>query len=272
MKVPQLIPSFLRNLIQHRTLVWRLTQREVVGRYRGSVLGWSWSLINPLLMLGVYTFVFSTVFKARWPDLQQAGSLGFAINIFAGLIVFGFFSECVSRAPTLILSQPSYVTKVVFPLEVLSGAAVGTAAFHACTSLLVLGGFSLIATGGIKFTALWLPLVWLPLTLGCLALCWLLSALGVYIRDLPQLVGVGLNILMFLSAVFYPISALPTRWQPVLMANPLVLVIEQTRQVLVRGDQPSMSYLLLGTAGTLVSCELCLRVFQKARKGFADVI
>ena len=267
-----LTPSCLRSLQQHRTLLWRLTQREVIGRYRGSVLGWGWSLLNPLLMLGVYTFVFSTVFKARWPDLQQAGPLGFAINLFAGLIVFSLFSECVSRAPTIILSQPSYVTKVVFPLEILSGVAVGAATFHACTSLVVLAGFELIATGMIPVSALWLPLVWMPLILGCLALCWLLSALGVFLRDLPQLVGVSLSMLMFLSAVFYPISALPERWQPLLLANPLVLVIEQTRQVLVRGQQPSASYLLIGVPAALVCCELCFRLFQKARRGFADVI
>jgi lipopolysaccharide transport system permease protein len=272
MKTSGLTPSCLRSLSQHRSLLRRLIQREVVGRYRGSVLGWSWSLLNPLLMLGVYTFVFSTVFKARWPDLEGAGSLGFAINLFTGLIVFNLFSECVSRAPTLVLSQPSYVTKVVFPLEVLSGVAVGAAAFHACTSLLVLAGFKLIATGMIPATALWLPLVWVPLVLGCLGLCWLLSALGVFLRDLPQLVGVSLSVLIFLSAVFYPISALPGRWQPLLLANPLVLVIEQTRQVLVRGEQPSAGFLLLGIPLALLSCELCFRLFQKARRGFADVI
>jgi lipopolysaccharide transport system permease protein len=272
MKTLGLTLSCLGSLRQNRTLLWRLTQREVVGRYRGSLLGWGWSLLNPLLMLGVYTFVFSTVFKARWPDLQQAGSLGFAVNLFAGLIVFNLFSECVGKAPTLVLNEPSYVTKVVFPLELLSAVAVGAAGFHACTSLLVLAVFKLIATGTIPTTALWLPLVWLPLVLGCLGLCWLLSALGVYLRDLPQLVSVGLSVLMFLSAVFYPISALPLRWQPLLLANPLVLVIEQTRRVLVRGEHPTLSYLLLGIPAAVLACELGFRLFQKARRGFADVI
>ena len=272
MRTVRWTPSFLRNLRQHRTLLWRLTQREVVGRYRGSLLGWGWSLLNPLLMLGVYTFVFSTVFKARWPDLQQAGSLGFAINLFTGLIVFNLFAECVSKAPTLVLSQPSYVTKVVFPLEVLSAVAVGGAAFHACTSLIVLAGFELIATGFIPITALWLPLVWLPLMLGSLALCWLLSELGVFLRDLPQLVSVAISILMFLSAVFYPISALPAQWQPILLANPLVVVIDQTRRVLVQGETPSILYLVVGFGVALGSCELCFRLFQKAKRGFADVI
>jgi len=266
------VPAFPRSLLLHRTLLWRLTQREVAGRYRGSVLGWSWSLLNPLLMLAVYTFVFSTVFKARWPDLQQAGPLGFAINLFAGLIVFNLFAECISKAPTLIVSQPNYVTKVVFPLELLAATSVGAAAFHAATSLVVLGLFELVAMGSIPLTALWLPLVWLPLLLGCLALGWLLSALGVYLRDLPQLVNVGLSILMFLSAIFYPVTALPERWQPLLLANPLVLVIEQTRRILISGASPSPLYLVVGIPAGILLCEWSHRLFGKARRGFADVI
>jgi lipopolysaccharide transport system permease protein len=264
--------GFLPALRRNRELLWRLTEREVVGRYRGSVLGWGWTLLNPLLMLAVYTFVFSTVFKARWPDLQQAGPLGFAINLFTGLIVFNLFSECIGKAPTLVVSQPSYVTKVIFPLELLGAVAVGAACFHACTSLVVLGLFQLVATGGIPATALWLPLVWLPLLLGCLGLAWLLSALGVYLRDLPQLVGVGLSVLVFLSAVFYPISALPPQWQPLLKLNPLVLVIEESRAVLVRGDAPSLGYLLAGIPLAVLFSEISYRLFQKARRGFADVL
>lgn len=272
MKAWGLAPLWLHRLHQHRTLLWRLIQREVAGRYRGSLLGWGWSLLNPLLMLAVYTFVFSTVFKARWPDLEQAGPLGFAINLFAGLIVFNLVAECVGKAPTLVLSEPSYVTKVVFPLEVLSAVAVGAAGFHACTSLVVLGLFEWMAVGAIPVTALWLPLVWLPLVLGCLGVCWLLSALGVFLRDLPQVVSVGLSMLMFLSAIFYPLSALPERWQPWLRVNPLVPVIEQTRRVLVRGEQPEILYVLLGVPLALLGCELGFRLFLKARRGFADVM
>ena len=261
-----------RALSQNRELLWRLCEREVVSRYRGSLLGWGWTLLQPMLMLAVYTFVFSTVFKARWPDLQQAGPLGFAINLFAGLIVFNLASECIGKAPTLILSQPSYVKKVVFPLELLSATAVGAACFHALTSLVVLAVFELLATGRIPTTALLLPVVWMPFLAGCLSLAWLLSAAGVYLRDLPQLVNVLLSVTMFLSAVFYPISALPERWQPVLLLNPLVHVIEATRAVLVRGAPPSTPYLLLGIPLSLGFCELSYRLFQKARRGFADVI
>ena len=182
--------TFLTSLARNRELWWKLSEREVIGRYRGSILGWAWSLLTPLMMLGVYTFVFSTVFKARWGDLEQAGSLGFAINLFAGLITYNIFAECATQAPTLILSNTNYVTKVIFPLEILSAVSISAALFHACTSTLVLLTFELIAVQQVPLTALLLPLVWLPYLLGCLGMSWLVSALGVFLRDLGQLIGV----------------------------------------------------------------------------------
>jgi lipopolysaccharide transport system permease protein len=263
---------FPRSLWRQRELWWKLSQREVQGRYRGSMLGWGWSFITPLLMLAVYTFVFSQVFQARWGDLEDGGPLMFAINLFAGLIVFNVFGETANQSPTLILNNANLVTKVIFPLEILPAVTVATAVFHAATSLVVLLAFQLIGQGGVPLTMLWLPLVWLPLMSGCLALGWLLAALGVYLRDLGQVIGVAVNLLMFLSAVFYPLSALPPRWQPLLQLNPLVLVIEQTRRVAVDGLPPSLAYLGWGSLLGLLICELGFRAFQKARRGFADVL
>ena len=263
---------FPHSLWEHRDLWWRLTEREVLGRYRGSMLGIGWSFITPLAMLTVYTFVFSQVFKARWGGLEQAGPLGFAVNLFAGLIVFNLFSECVSRAPGLVVSNPNYVKKVVFPLEVLGSVAVGSAGFHALTSLLILLIFELIAFHHLPITLLWLPFVWLPLILGSLACTWLLSAAGVFLRDIGQLISVGLNMLMFLSPVFFPVSAMPTKWQPLLGLNPLAQVIEQTRRVAVQGNHPGWIYMIAGTIGGLIACELSLRAFRKSKNAFADVL
>lgn len=269
---PQQSLHFTRSLLRNRELWWRLSEREIAGRYRGSILGWGWSLLTPLLMLGVYTFVFSTVFKARWGDLEQAGSLGFAINLFAGLITFNIFAECATQAPTLILGNANYVTKVIFPLETLSAVSVTAALFHACTSTIILLAFELIAIHQVPLTVLWLPLVWLPYVLGCLAMSWCVSALGVFLRDLGQVIGVMVSMLMFMSAVFYPLSALPQSLQTVLALNPLVLVIEQSRRVLVQGMPPSIIYLLLGSVLMLGLCELSFRLFKKAQRGFADVL
>lgn len=263
---------FVRCLNNQRELWWRLTEREVLGRYRGSALGLGWSFITPLVMLAVYTFVFSQVFKARWGGLEEAGPLGFAVNLFSGLIVFNLFSECASRAPGLIVANQNYVKKVVFPLEILACVAVGSALFHALTSLVILLIFELIAFNQLPFTLLWLPIVWIPLVLGSLTCAWILSATGVFIRDIGQLVIVGLNMLMFLSPIFFPVSALPEKLQFILQLNPLAQVIEQTRRVAVQGLNPDPSYIIIGIGITLVACELSFRSFMKAKKAFADVL
>lgn len=263
---------FPEALWRHKELWWRLTEREVLSRYRGSLLGMAWGFLNPLAMLAVYTFVFSQVFKARWGNLEDSGPIGFAVNLFAGLIVFNFFAECANRAPGMVLANPNYVKKVIFPLEILAGVIVGGAFFNALTSLIVLAIFELVGFRHIPLTALWLPLVWLPLLTGCLALTWLLGALGVFLRDVGQIVAVMVSMLMFLSPIFFPLSALPARWQPILVMNPLAPVIEQTRRVLVDGSQPSLSYLLMATILTTVICEASFRSFQKAKRAFADVL
>lgn len=264
--------QFPLALWKHRELWWRLTEREVLGRYRGSALGIGWSFITPLAMLAVYTFVFSQVFKARWGGLEETGPLGFAVNLFAGLIVFNLFSECVNRAPGLVVANPNYVKKVIFPLEILGSVAVGSAAFHAITSLMILVVFGVIAFRGIPITLLWLPLVWLPLVLGSLACTWIFSSAGVFLRDIGQLIGVSLNMLMFLSPIFYPSSALPAQWQPILALNPLAPIIEQTRRVVVQGLNPDIFYIVAGTVTTATACEISFRAFRKAKKAFADVL
>ena len=264
--------KFIASLWSNRELWWRLTEREILGRYRGSALGILWSFITPLAMLAVYTFVFSQVFKARWGTLENAGPLGFAINLFAGLIVFNVFSECNSRAPNLICSNQNYVKKVIFPLETLGSVAVGNAGFHALTSLSILLVFELIAMQRIPLTVCWLPLVWLPLILLSLAGTWILSAAGVFLRDIGQLINVALNMLMFLSPIFFPVSALPERWQPILSLNPLAVIIEQTRRVTIQGLNPQPLYIVAGTMAGFAICEISFRIFQKSKRAFADVL
>jgi len=264
--------SFLSALWRERELIWRLTQREISIRYRGSMLGWTWSIINPLLMLGVYTFVFSKVFKATWGPGQDGNTGLFAINLFAGLIVFNLFAECSLRSPGVILGNTNYVTKIIFPVDILPVVTVAAATFHACTGLAVLAVVELTTLHTIPASIAWLPLVWVPLILGCISMSWILSALGVYLRDLGQLMGVSTNILMFISAVFYPLSSLPDKWRPIIALNPLVSIIEETRRVTVVGTAPSFWYIFAGSAAALLSCQIGYGLFQKARRGFADVL
>lgn len=259
--------SFWRN----RELIGAATRREILGRYRGSILGLMWSFFNPLLMLTVYTFVFSEVFKARW----MAGSESkteFALVLFAGLIVFNFFAECINRAPDLILANPNYVKKVVFPLEILPVVTLLSAAYHALISV----GIWLIAYsifyGVPHLTALLLPLVLLPFALFILGISWALASLGVFLRDVSQVIGVATSILMFLSPIFYPATALPEHYRFIFYLNPLTPVIEQTRDVLIWGKVPDIWIWWITMGISFAIAWLGLAWFQMTRKGFADVI
>jgi len=266
-------PPFFIALWARRELIWRLAERDILGRYRGSVIGWAWTFLHPLAMLAVYTFVFSQVFKAKWGGAaDDLGPLAFAINLFAGLIVFNQLSECVIKAPTLILVNPNFVKKIVFPLEILAAVNVVSAFIHTLTSLLILAVFELLSAGSLPWTYCWLPLVWLPLLMTCLAVSWLLSAVGVYLRDIGQVAGVFMSVLLFVSPIFFPMSALPARWQAFLGLNPAALMIEQTRRVAVLGRAPTLSYLLFGTLLSFIAAEVSYRFFIRLKPGFTDVI
>jgi lipopolysaccharide transport system permease protein len=264
-------PALLRSVWRNRELIIQMTAREVVGRYRGSLLGILWSFFHPVFMLTVYTFVFSVVFKARWPSGGDSKA-EFALVLFAGMLVFNLFAECVNRSPGLILGNANYVKKVIFPLEILPIVSLGSAAFHAVVSLAVWLLFYLVLFGVPRATALWLPLVVLPLVLFTLGVSWLLAALGVFLRDVGQVIGLVTTTLMFLSPIFYPLSAMPADYQTLLLWNPLSLAIEQARDVLLWGAPPRFPALALQLALSGVLAWLGFAWFQKMRKGFADVI
>ena len=261
----------VRSLWRNRGLIWALTKREVLGRYRGSVMGILWSFFNPLLMLGVYTFVFSTVFKARWAGGSDSKT-EFALLLFAGMLVFGIFSECVNRAPSLILANPNYVKKVVFPLEILPIVSLGAALFHLLVSLLVWVLFYLVAFGVPKSGILMLPIALFPFAIFVLGLSWLLAALGVYLRDISQFVGVAVMALMFLSPIFYPLSALPEGYREVVALSPITAAVDQARDLMFWGQPLAWGSWSIYLVISLVIGWLGFAWFQKTRRGFADVI
>lgn len=263
--------SLLRSLWHNRQLIAQMTRREVIGRYRGSVMGLAWSFFNPILMLAVYTFVFSEIFKARWVG-QDPGKGQFAILLFVGMIVHGLFAECANRAPSLILSNSNYVKKVVFPLEILPLITLGSALFHTCISLIVLVLAQLLLTHALPWTAALLPLVLMPLVLGTLGISWLLASLGVFLRDVSHVIGVLTTVLLFLSPVLYPVAALPPAYQPWLKLNPLTYIIEESRNILLFGHLPQWGSLFVAMAIGALMAAAGYWVFQKTRKGFADVL
>jgi lipopolysaccharide transport system permease protein len=269
---PASLLALARSLWHNRRLIAQMTRREVVGRYQGSVLGLAWSFFNPLLMLAAYTFVFSVVFKARWGVGNDESRAQFAVILFVGMIVHGLFAEVINRAPTLIVGNANYVKKVVFPLEILPAVSLGTALFHSAASLAVLIGAATVLTGPPSWTAALIPLVLLPLTIFSLGLAWLLAALGVFLRDVGHAVGIVTSVMLFLSPVFFPVSALPEAYRPLLLANPLTFIIEQARAVLIFGALPDWAGLGLYSLAALAIAWLGYAGFQKTRKGFADVL
>ena len=227
----------------HRNLIWQFARREVLGRYRGSVLGVGWAVLTPMAMLAVYTLVFRHIFKAKWPGVED-GNLSFALNLFAGLLVFNWAAEFLSRAPRLMTDQPNLVTKVVFPLQVLPWSALMSSFFHVLVSCFVWLAGCLLFGQGVHASWLALPLVFLALVPTLLGLGWALSALGVYFRDLGEIVGLFMGMLLFLTPVFFPLSVLPDFWQVWVQFNPLATPIEALRQIGLMGVWPKFSGLL----------------------------
>ena len=265
--------SVLESFWRHRELVAQLALRDVLGRYRGSILGLLWSFFYPLFMLAIYTFVFGFIFRARGGGAGAAGGTAeFASFMFAGLIVYGLFSEVVNRAPGVILLNVNYVKKVVFPLEVLPLIITSSALFHLVISMSVLLVFVFAIHLHLPYTVIFLPLILAPLVLVTLGIAWFLASLGVYVRDVSQTVGILTSALLFLSPIFYPASALPDAVRTYLYLNPLAFMIEQTRQVLIRGQMPNWSGWVFYSAVSVVIAAAGFYWFQKTRRGFADVL
>lgn len=264
--------ALVRSLWHNRQLILQMTKREVIGRYKGSALGLTWSLLNPMLMLAVYTFVFSGIFKARWGVGGDESKTQFAVVLFVGMIVQGLFAEVLSRAPSLILSNVNYVKKVVFPIEILPVIAMGAALFHSLISLGVLLIAFTLFNGYLNWTAVFTPLVLLPLVILTLGLAWILASLGVFLRDVGQTIGIIVTVLTFLAPVFYPVTAVPERLRPWIMANPLTFIIEQARDILVWGRLPGWFGLGIYTLTATALAWVGYVWFQKTRKGFADVL
>lgn len=236
-------------------------------------MGLAWSFFNPIFMLVVYTIVFSEIFKSRWGGIGgDESKTQFAVVLFVGLIVLSLFSEVLNRAPGLILSNTNYVKKVVFPIEILPVIAMGAALFHSLISLGVLAAAFLLFNGYLHWTVIFTPLVLLPLVILTLGLAWMLASLGVFLRDVGQTIGIITTVLMFISPVFYPVTAVPEKLRPFIMANPLTFIIEQARGVLIWGHMPNWLGLGIYTLAATVLAWAGYAWFQKTRKGFADVL
>jgi len=257
-------------LWRRRMLIYQLTRREVINRYKGSLFGLLWSFAQPVLLLLVYTFVFNMIFQAEWREGDS--ELDYALMLFSGLIVYNFFAEALSASAALIAQNPSYVKKVIFPLETLPWSTVGVAAFHAAVGSLALAIALLIYRGTLPWTFPLLPLAFAPLALLTLGLVWFFSGLAVYFRDVGHFLSVALVLMMFLSPVLYPVSAVPESLRDTLALNPLTPILQLARGFAVHGGGiDPLSALQVTLVGWLFAWA-GLAWFQKVRQGFADVV
>ena len=263
--------EILSSVYRHRNLIIQMTKREIIGRYRGSMFGIAWSFFNPLIMLAVYTIVFSTVFQAKW-GVGSDSKTEFALVLFVGMIIHGVLAESMNNSPSLILRNVSYVKKVVFPLETLPWVVMGSTLFHAFISLVVWVLFYAVVNHSMQWTVVFLPLVLFPLIFFSLGVSWMLASLGVYIRDIGQMTGILTTILLFMSPIFYPASRLPEPYQTIIYINPLTFVIEQARDVLMWGNMPNFTGMVMAYLISLLVAWIGFAWFQKTRQGFADVL
>lgn len=263
----------LRHLYRHRELTMQLVWRDVAQRYRGSHLGFLWSLVTPLATLAIYTFVFSTVLRARWRPQGETSSAEFALALFAGLIPFGVFSEVANRSAGIIVGTPNYVKKVIFPLDILPVVALGSALVHSLIGVAILSVGVLWITGDVAPLCMAaLPLAYAPLMLLCLAVGWTLASLGVYFRDIGHGVGIAVQMLMFLSPIVYPVQAVPVEFQQAMYLNPLTTIVEVFRSLLLWHSWPDWRPWLAWTLVSAVLAWLSHAWFVYLRKGFADVL
>lgn len=270
---PNISPlEILRSALRNREIIFQMVKRDILARYRGSLLGVVWSFVTPLLMLTIYTVLFSVVFKARWGVEQMDNHADYAVILFVGLIIHSLFSECINRAPLLITSNANFVKKIVFPLEILPWITLGCAVFQACISLGVLLLAQLLLSGYIPWTAIFLPIIVAPFILMILGFLWFLAAMGVYIRDISHFTGLITSIMLFVSPVFYSISMLPEKIRTLALLNPLTVVITELRNVLLFGIVPNGLALSIYSVCSIVVAWIGFVSFQKTRQGFADVL
>ena len=264
------LASGIRTLAGNHGLLRALTRREVEVRYRGTIFGMAWAVFHPLTMLAVYTFLFGVVFRARWPGTADLPD--FVLMLYCGLITYGIVNETLTRAPMAISSQPNYVKKVVFPLELLPLSHLGAALVNAAIGFVLLLLFVVAQKHTLQPASVMLPLVLVPLAIMVAGVAWLLAALGVFFRDIGQIITVAMTMLLSFSPVFYPVSAAPEFVRRVIYLNPLTYPIEEVRRVLILGYWPDWSAWLVYTAAAVVIAAGGLWVFQNTRPAFADVV
>ena len=260
------------TLVAQRVPLRQMLVRAITRRYRLSAFGMLWTVIVPLVTLGIYTFVFGVVMQSRWDSAAHAGTTGFSLYLFSGLIVFWLMAEVMGQAPLSIVEHTNLVKKAVFPLEIIPVVAVGNAAFHALVNIGVLLAALVVLEGSVPLTALLLPVVLLPFILLLVGFAWILAAVGVYFRDIVHMVSLLMTGMLFISPIFYSTSRLSPLLQSLIMANPVTFIVQQARAVLLNGQAPDWGGLGLYLFVAWLASSVGFAFFRHARMNFADIL
>lgn len=264
--------KMFKALIHHRYLIFSMVKQEISLKYKGSTLGALWLLFSPLLLLCVYTVCFSYIFQARWGIESSEIQNSYPLILFVGLIIHTFFSEILSKSPNLILNYSYLIKKSVFPTEILAWVAIGCALFQVIMSTCTLIFLNLLLYQQFSWLIILFPIILIPFGLFLTAICWLLSSLGVYVRDIGQFSSIIITVFMFLSPVFFPLSFIPEPFRTLALFNPLTIIIEESRNVLLWNTFPDLKKITLYLLISIVFMKICHFLMTKMKKGFRDVI
>jgi lipopolysaccharide transport system permease protein len=268
---PISLHRWIFSLAVHRDLIGRLVAREVSQRFKGSILGIAWAILTPLLTAAVFTLIFTGVFPQRWPG-RSGSYIDFALIMLVGLAVHGVLAEALARAPQIVLGNANYVTKVIFPLEVLPAVTTLASLVNLAITLMIVLIGNLAVNGSFHATALLLPLVLLPYMVFIAAAVMFVAACGVFLRDIGLIMTPIVMLAMFLSPMFFPLEAVPEAWRFLVDMNPITPIMEQSRAVLLFGVLPDFVSLALYLLLAVISLGVANWVFQRLRPGFADVL
>lgn len=263
--------SILKTIYKNGYLFRQLVKKDIAQRYQGSILGMLWPILVPIMMLIIYTFVFSEVFQAKW-DIDTSDKYQFALVLFCGLTSFNVVSETMSRATTLVLSNVNYVKKVIFPLELLTPVTVCTALFNCSISFIILILAKFILYHDISPTLYQIILAFIPLVLLAGGLSFFVSAISVYLRDVGNFISILITVLMYVSPVFFPLTAVPDSFRTVCEANPMTFIIENFRNVILYNKSLDWKAFAISCLVSLSFYLIGIAVFKRAKEGFADVL
>ena len=266
--------TFMNSLIRNRDLLEVYCRRDIMSKYKGSRGGVLWAVLTPIMMLIIYTIVFSQIFQTRWggDELEGISKINFALNLFTGLCVYNIFAECAAKGPTLITSNPNYIKKVIFPIEILGATTTISATFNGTVGILIAITGWAIANHEICETIIYLPIILGSYAMLMLGITWMLSIIGVLIKDTSQVIGSIISVMLFMSPVFYPSSAVPEGLRWLVSINPIAYYIEQIRNILIRGVTPNISHLMIISAFLWLFCEVSYKKLKGMQSQMSDLI